>query len=190
MPISRSKHRLRDICLSNSQPMVTSAEIYLGVDSCPSQLIKQIINSRKRVPILDSSPIQSLLVIHSRRVLSFFLTNKTEAPQGEVLGLIKPLSNNSYTWTLSSCNTVGTILCGVIEMSDVPGCNSMVKSTSLYGGYLGSSSEKTSSYSQTTRGTPKSRLTSSSKVRLARQPTNRPCHLESFTNITQTSSCM
>ena len=33
--------------------------------------------------------------IHSRRVLSFFLENNIDALQGEVLGLIKPLSNNS-----------------------------------------------------------------------------------------------
>ena len=34
-------------------------------------------------------------------------------------------------------------------MGDVPGCNSMTKSTSLCGGNPGSSFEKTSSYSQT-----------------------------------------
>ena len=34
-------------------------------------------------------------------------------------------------------------------MGDVPGCNSMTKTTSLCGGNPGSSSEKTSSYLQT-----------------------------------------
>ena len=58
MPISRSKCRLRDICLLNSQLMVVGAEIYLGVDPRPSQLMKQIINRWQRVPILDSSSIQ------------------------------------------------------------------------------------------------------------------------------------
>ena len=59
-------------------------------------------------------------------------------------------------------------------MGDVPGCSSIQKSTFLYGGNLGSSSEKTSSYLQTTRGRSKSGLTSSSKVRLASQPANCP----------------
>ena len=65
MPISRSKHRLRDIFLRNSQLMVAGADIYLRVDPRPSQLIKQIINLRQREPILDSSPIQ-LPVIYTQ----------------------------------------------------------------------------------------------------------------------------
>ena len=44
MLIPRPKRCLRDISLPNSQLMVTSAKVYLGVDSCPFQLIKQIIN--------------------------------------------------------------------------------------------------------------------------------------------------
>ena len=119
--------------------------------------------------------------MYSRRVLSIFLENRTGAPQGEVLGLMKPLSNNSCIWTLSSCNSTGTILCRVIEMGDVLGCNSIVKSTFLYGGNPGSSSRKTSSYSQTTRGRLDSCLASSSRVRLASQPINYPCHIESYT---------
>ena len=84
--------------------------------------------------------------MHSRRVLSFFFANRTGAPHGEVLGLMNPLSNNSYSWTLSSCNSTGAILCGVIEMGEVPRCNSIPKSTTLCGGSPGSSSGKTSTY--------------------------------------------
>ena len=127
--------------------------------------------------------------MHSRKVLSFFFANRTEAPHGEVLGLINPLSSDSCIWTLSSYNSTGAILCGVIEMGDVPGCNSIHKSTSLYGGNPGSSSGKTSSYSQTTQGRSKSYLTSSSRVRLASQPINCPCHLESYT-IRGKASCL
>ena len=115
--------------------------------------------------------------MHSRRVLSFFLVNSIEEPQGEALGLIKSPSNDYFNWTLSSCNSAGVILCGLIEIGDVPGCNSIVKSTSLCGGNLNSSSRKKSSYSQTARGRPNSCLASSSKVRLANQPINYPCHL-------------
>ena len=74
---------------------------------------------------------------------------------------MKPLSNNSYIWILSSYNSTGAILCGVIKMGDVLGCNSIQKSTSLYGGNPDNSSRKTSSYSQTV--TPPTRHTVSSE---------------------------
>ena len=119
--------------------------------------------------------------MHSRRVLSFFFVNRTRAPHGEVLGLMNPLSSSSCNWTLSSYNSNGAILCEVIEMAEVPGCNSISKSTTLYGGNPGSSSGKASSYSQTTRGRSKSSLTSSFRVRLASQPANCPRHLDSYT---------
>ena len=125
--------------------------------------------------------------MHSRRVLSFFFANRTVEPHGEVLGLMKPLPSNSCIWTLSSYNSTGTILCRVIEMGNVLDCNSMRKSTSLGGGNPGSSSGKTSSYSQTTRGRLISCLTSSSRVRLASQPINCSCHRESYTVWGETS---
>ena len=40
VPITRPKRCLKDICLPNHQLMVTSAKVYLGVDSHSSQLIK------------------------------------------------------------------------------------------------------------------------------------------------------
>ena len=44
VPIPHPEHCLRDICLPNPQLMVTSAKVYLGVDSRSSQLVKQVIN--------------------------------------------------------------------------------------------------------------------------------------------------
>ena len=64
---------------------------------------------------------------------SFFFTNNTGAPYGEMLGLIKPLSNNSCNCILSSPNSAGAILYGAIEIRAVPGNNSIVKSISLTG---------------------------------------------------------
>ena len=125
--------------------------------------------------------------MHNRRVLSFFFANRTGAHYGEVLDLMNPLPSNSCIWTLSSCNSTSAIPCGVIEIGDVPGCNSIHKFTSLYGGNPGSSSKKTSSYSHTTRGRPKSFLASSSRVRLASQPINCSCHLEAYTVWGKTS---
>ena len=57
-------------------------------------------------------------------------------------------------------------------MGEVPGCNSIPKSTILYGGSPGSSSGKTSTYSHTTRGRSKSGLSSFSRVRLGSQLAN------------------
>ena len=91
---------------------------------------------------------------------------------------MNPLSSSSCSWTLSSCNSTGAILCGVIEMGEIPRCNSIPKSTSLCGGSLGSSSGKTSTYSHTTRGRSKSSLTSSPRVS---QPANCPWRLDSYT---------
>ena len=59
-------------------------------------------------------------------------------------------------------------------MGEVPGCNLIPKSTTLYGGSPGSSSGETSTYSKTTRGRSKSGLTSSSRVGLASQLVNCP----------------
>ena len=59
-------------------------------------------------------------------------------------------------------------------MGEVPRCNSIPKSTTLYGGSPGSSFGKTSTYSQITRGRSKSGLSSFSRVRLASQPANCP----------------
>ena len=59
-------------------------------------------------------------------------------------------------------------------MGEVPGFNSISKSTSICGGSPGSSSGKTSAYSQIIQGRSKSGLSSSSRVRLASQPANCP----------------
>ena len=59
-------------------------------------------------------------------------------------------------------------------MGEVIGCNSIPKSTTLYGGSPGSSSGKTSTYSHITRGRSKSSLSSSSRVRLTSQSANCP----------------
>ena len=113
-----------------------------------------------------------------RSVLSFFLANNTGVPQEEVLGLIKPISHNSCNWTLRSYNSAGVILCGVIEIGNVLECNLITKSTSQCKGNPGSSSGKTSAYSQTTRGRHNSCLVLSSRVRLTSQPCNCLWHLD------------
>lgn len=41
---------------------------------------------------------------------SFFLTNKTGAPYGDLLGLMKPFSTNSLSWLFNSSYSLGDIL--------------------------------------------------------------------------------
>ncbi|MFS7962904.1 hypothetical protein Hanom_Chr08g00731961 [Helianthus anomalus] len=60
-----------------------------------------------------------------RRLPSFFLTNKTGAPQGEKLGRIKPLSNNSCSCVDNSCISDGASLYGALATGAAPGTKSM-----------------------------------------------------------------
>ena len=74
--IQRPKRCLRDICLPNPQLMVTNVKFYFGVDSCPSQLIKQVINSQQWIPILDRNPIQLSVVNAQSKGLVFLLSKQ------------------------------------------------------------------------------------------------------------------
>ena len=86
-----------------------------------------------------------LFIINTKSHRSIILlTNRTGVPQGETLGLIKPLSNNSSSWTFNYLSSIGTILYGVLEIGVVVGTKSIVNSTSLFGGKLDKSSRKTS----------------------------------------------
>ena len=62
VPIPCLEHCLRDICLPNPQMMVTNVKVYLRIDSCSSQLVKQVIYPRQWVLILDHNPIQLSIV--------------------------------------------------------------------------------------------------------------------------------
>ena len=75
VPITRPERSLRDICLPNPQLMVTSAKVYLGIDSHSSQLVKQVINPRQWVSILDLNPVQ-LSVINAQSNGPVFLLLK------------------------------------------------------------------------------------------------------------------
>ena len=72
VPIPRPERCLRDICLPNPQLMVTSVKVYLGVDSHSSQLIKQVINPRQWVPILNRNLVQ-LSVVNAQSKGPIFL---------------------------------------------------------------------------------------------------------------------
>src|SRR3954471_1981492 len=63
---------------------------------------------------------------------------------------MKPFSNETSSWALSSANSCGAILYGRLEIGAVPGLRSTMNSTALSGGMPGNSSGKTSGKSRTT----------------------------------------
>ena len=85
--------------------------------------------------------------MHSRIVLSFFLTKITGAPQGDTLGRIYFLFINSFSCDFSSLSFKIFIRYKAFELGTAPGTSSIVKSNSLLGGNPGISSGNTSVYS-------------------------------------------
>ncbi|MFS7942283.1 hypothetical protein Hanom_Chr06g00486561 [Helianthus anomalus] len=81
--------------------------------------------------------------MHIRNDPSFFLTKRTGAPQGEVLGRIKPFSSNSWSWFDNSPISDGASRYGALATGLVPGIRSIRKSISRLGGSPGRSSGKT-----------------------------------------------
>ena len=88
--------------------------------------------------------------MHILREPSFFFTNNTGAPHGEILSLMKPLSRRSFNYSFNSLSSAGDILQGVIEIGWVSGKRSIPKSISLSGGTPRRSFGNTSENSQTT----------------------------------------
>ncbi|GKD70536.1 hypothetical protein Tco_1324626, partial [Tanacetum coccineum] len=80
---------------------------------------------------------------------SFFFTNKTKAPQGEELGLIKPLSESSCSCSDNSFISDGANRYGARATGAAPGIKSIWNSTGRAGGRPGKSSGKTSGKAQT-----------------------------------------
>ena len=62
------------------------------------KLVKQVINPGDGILILDCDLVQLSIVNEILRELSFFFTNNTGAPHGEILGLMKPLSRRSFKY--------------------------------------------------------------------------------------------
>ncbi|GKF94029.1 hypothetical protein Tco_0283729, partial [Tanacetum coccineum] len=79
---------------------------------------------------------------------SFFLTNKTGAPQGEELGLMKPLSESSCSCSNNSFISDGSNRYGARATGAAPGIKSIWNSTGRAEGRPGKSSGKTSGKSR------------------------------------------
>ncbi|GJS39553.1 hypothetical protein Tco_0564596 [Tanacetum coccineum] len=79
------------------------------------------------IPVIDAH----------RKDPSFFFTNRTGAPQGEELGLMKPLSVSSCSCSASSFILDGANLYGARAIGVAPGTKSIRNSTCRVGGYPG-----------------------------------------------------
>jgi hypothetical protein len=75
-------------------------------------------------------------------VPSFFFTNNIKALQGQFLGRINPLSNNSWSWIFSPASLLCNIIYGDYAIGAIPRKVSIEISTSLIGGNLDGSFEK------------------------------------------------
>ncbi|GJY24312.1 hypothetical protein Tco_0397970, partial [Tanacetum coccineum] len=87
--------------------------------------------------------------MHIQNDPSFFLTNKTRAPQGEELGLIKPFSDSSCSCSDNSFISEGANRYGARATGAAPGIESIWNSTCRVGGRPGNSSGNTSGKSRT-----------------------------------------
>ena len=74
--------------------------------------------------------------MHKWRLLSFFFTNKTGAPHGEALGLIKFFARRSSNYTFNSLNSSSDIRYGAMEIGLMPCNGSIEKLASLSGGKI------------------------------------------------------
>ena len=131
------------ITFPNFQLMVSRSEINFQETGGTIKLIKRSYILGKGYLFLMVTLFNWRQSIHILRELSFFLANKTGAPQGEKLGQMKPLSNSSLNCSFNSNNSSCAILYDGIEIGRVFGMISMPKYISLSGGTPGRSSRKT-----------------------------------------------
>lgn len=100
---------LSNITFPYFKQMIARVEVYSQKVRCNLKLIEKIINIQRRVLILDDKFVQLMVIHHTLREPSFFLTNNPGVPHGETLGLIKPLSRRSFYYFLCSFNFVCVI---------------------------------------------------------------------------------
>ncbi|GKF97746.1 hypothetical protein Tco_0293567, partial [Tanacetum coccineum] len=80
---------------------------------------------------------------------SFFLLNKTGAPQGEELDLMNPFSESSFSWSDNTFISDGANRYGAQATGAAPGIKSIWNSTGRARWRAGKSSGNTSGKSQT-----------------------------------------
>lgn len=85
----------RNIERSDPQLVILKPQIYLIEDHCILQLVKQIINLKKRVLVLDNHLVELAIVNTHSQNPSLFFTNRTGGPHCGILGQMNALLNKS-----------------------------------------------------------------------------------------------
>lgn len=143
--------RLRDVTISHFKLLIVSQKVYLTEICGIIKLVKHVIYPQKYILILNGNLIQLVVINAYLRDPSFFCTNGIGAPLEETLDLMNPLSNKSFDCSFYSFNSVWAILYRRTEIACILGRTQILKSISLSGGTLGSSSGKSLGNSLTIR---------------------------------------
>jgi len=72
------------ITLSNSDIIVTPANIQLGKVLCPSELVYELRNKRDQILVLDSHCVQGLVVLHQSKGAIFLLDEEYRRCHGRL----------------------------------------------------------------------------------------------------------
>jgi hypothetical protein len=90
--------------------MLSRSKIDLIERTRTIELIKQIINPRQWVLVLDGNLIQGI-IIHTQPLGTILLRDKNHGgPHGDEIGKINPFSSNSLTCSFNSANSGVAIL--------------------------------------------------------------------------------
>lgn len=131
--------------------MVAWSEINLREQSGSNKLIKQKIDLRKGVLVLNCNFIEGPIIhTHLQSLILLLYENGLIAPRWRTWPN-KTFSNKASIWVFHYASSFGGIQYDLLEMEVVPGFNSITNSTSLSRGNPGKSSRNTSRNSCTTR---------------------------------------
>ncbi|GKA48550.1 hypothetical protein Tco_0741508 [Tanacetum coccineum] len=98
MPISCSKRGLRDIIIMQSQLMITRSKVYLREVARSLKLVKQIVNPREWIMILDGQLVQFTIVYaHEKRSILLLdkQTKLSHPAKAESQGMINRHHHNT-----------------------------------------------------------------------------------------------
>ena len=88
MTISSLESCFGNIFASHPELVISRSLFNLSKVASTLELIREIINPRERILVLYGDLIELTIINAHSKVTSFFFTNKTEAPHGEILGCI------------------------------------------------------------------------------------------------------
>src|ERR1044071_9865007 len=129
MAISSAKSSLLNVSFPDAQLVITGPQINLRIVTRALELVKEIINARQTVTILDGHFVQLTIINTHAKTSVLLLHNNIGAPHGEELGRMKPFSKSSYNWLDNSCISGGARRYRARAIGAAPGASSIPNST-------------------------------------------------------------